>query len=129
MEQSEEVRRVALRIYDALNAKDEVAVKEFFDSGPDAINIGTARGEVVRGGDAVVATFAEQFRQAPGMQFTPGAIDSRAEGDVGWLYDEPTIVGPDGTEVVARLTGVLRRNGTSWQVVHSHLSLGVPSAG
>ena len=123
MEQSEAVRRTALAVYDAINGHDEAALRRHFDTGPDHLSVGTAAGEVWRGGDVVVANFAQQFQQAPGLRLTPGSCDAYAAGDVGWLFDQPTISGPGMPESVARLTAVLQRERGEWKVVHSHLSL------
>lgn len=123
MEQSEAIRRAGIAIYDALNDHDEVAIRLSFDSGPDHLSVGTGADEVWQGGDVVVEQIAEQFRQMPELRFTPGDIVAFADGDVGWLFDQPTVSGPGMPTSAARLTAVFQRQGTAWKVAHSHLSL------
>lgn len=125
MEKSEAVRRAGIAVYEALNQHDEAAITQYFDSGPDHLSVGTGADEVWHGGDVVAKNFSEQFRQMPELRFTPGEIEAFADGDVGWLFDQPTVSGPGMPDTPARLTAVLQRHGSDWKVVHSHLS--VPS--
>ena len=123
MERSEAIRRVGIAVYDALNEHDDAAITLHFDSGPEHLSVGTAAHEIWRGGEVVARNFAEQFRQVPDLRFTPGDIVAFADGDVGWLFDQPTVTGPGMPGTAARLTAVFQRQGGSWKVVHSHLSL------
>src|SRR5688572_2625710 len=123
MEQSEAVRRAGIAVYEALNVHDEDAVTRLFDSGPEHLSVGTGADEVWRGGDVVTKSFAEQFRQMPELRFTPGDIVAFADGDLGWLFDQPTVSGPGMPGTRARLTAVFQRHGSEWKVAHSHLSL------
>lgn len=123
MQQSEEIRRAGIAIYDALNQHDAAAVAQYFDSGPSHLSVGTAADEVWQGGDVVVKNFEEQFRQMPELRFTAGDIVAYADGDTGWLFDQPTVSGPGMPATTARLTAVFHRQGAEWKVAHSHLSL------
>ena len=123
MEKSEAIRRATLAVYDAINNHDEVGIKQYFDSGPEHLSVGTGATEVWRGGDVIVRNFAEQFRQMAGLRFTPGESEAFAAGDAGWLFDQPTISAPGMPDTVARLTAVFARDGGDWKIVHSHLSL------
>lgn len=123
MQQSETIRRIALDIYEALNTHDETVVKDYFDSGPDHVMVGTLAHEVFHGSDAVLGLFRDQFRETPELHFEPGQIESHVNGDVAWLFDQPTISAPGVSDQSARLTVVLARVDGRWVVVHSHLSL------
>jgi ketosteroid isomerase-like protein len=64
--------------------------------------------------------------ETPGFAMRPGVVTAFEEGSMAWVADEPTIAAPDGSEVPARLTAVMRRDGGGWKIVHAHFSVGVP---
>ncbi len=49
-----------------------------------------------------------------------------SQGDVGWIADQGTMAGPDGTTDF-RVTVVVVRDRGEWKVAHMPFSLGVPN--
>ena len=127
MQESGDVRDAMLRYYEAAGNADFDAANSLVTRGDPALVVGTGPGEGHDDRDAWVAGFRSQVEALPGLRIEPGAGPrGYAEGSVGWFFDEPTWVLPDGTRVPTRWTSVLREEDGAWRIVHMHVSLGVP---
>ncbi|MBI4260922.1 MAG: nuclear transport factor 2 family protein [Actinobacteria bacterium] len=122
MEESAEVWDGMLRFYDRLSASDVAAFDDVVSSHPATLVIGTAPEEFVRERARLMYGF-----EMEGARITPGADPvGYAEGDLGWVIDEPTFAFPGDVTVKTRLTGILHREDGKWKLVHMHVSVGVP---
>ena len=107
----------------AISSSDEIA------SAKGATLIGTAPEEYITDPNAVRKVLDELVRvyREMGMQYVPGDALAYAEGDIGWVIDQPTFRTADGKEAPARATTIFRREGDVWKMVHQHVSLAVPN--
>jgi hypothetical protein len=114
-------------MYERFNAGDASAIDDFLSTEEDSQGIGTDPREWWAGADAVRAAWNTQVPEmhAAGMRFEPGDIQAFSEGSVGWFAHQPTLRMPDGSELLARATGVCRRENGVWKMVQFHFSLGM----
>jgi len=111
-----------LRFYDRLSASDAASFDELVSQEPVTLVIGTAPGEWVTERAQLRYGFeTEGFRIEAGDE--PAGYE---EGSLGWFVDQPTFVFPDGSSIKTRLTSVMRQEDGRWQLVHMHVSVGVP---
>jgi hypothetical protein len=121
MKESIEVRNAMLRFYDRLTAGDVPAFDSIVSDHPATVVMGTAPGE------RVVERHRLRFGfEAEGVGMTPGPIIAFADGDLGWILDEPVMSFPDGSRIATRLTAIFFRDDAAWRMVHMHISVGVP---
>ena len=121
MRQSEEVRDAMLRYCESLSAGDVASFDELVSQEPAALIIGTAPGEWVAERDGMRFSF-----EAEGIRLEAKAPLGYEEGSLGWVFDQPAFVFPDGSAIQTRLTAVMRREEGRWKLLHMHLSVGVP---
>jgi ketosteroid isomerase-like protein len=121
MRESAEVRDAMVRFFDRLSAGDVASFDDVVSSDPSVVVIGTAPGEWVTERDRLRAGF-----EADGARVEPANPVGYADGDVGWVVDEPTFLFPGDVAMKARVTGVLHREDGQWKLVHLHVSVGVP---
>jgi SnoaL-like domain len=78
---------------------------------------------------ATIVQMLDAQRQAAdlGVQMIPTEPQAWAEGDLGWVVDQPRLRTPTGAEVQLRVTTIFHREGGSWKAVHQHASIGVPN--
>ena len=127
MQESAEVRGAMLRYYEAAGTADFDTAERLVTRRSPALVVGTGPGEGHDRREAWVAGFRSQVEALPGLRIEPGAGPrAYAEGPVGWFFDEPTWVLPDGTRIPTRWTSVLHEEDGDWRIVHMHVSLGVP---
>src|SRR5690349_13780510 len=89
---------------------------------PDALFAGTGPGEVWVGGQAISTALQVQNQEFGLIKLVPGTIRAFEEGTVGWAFDEPTVILPDGTQLPTRSTLVFHRENGEWQIIHAHMS-------
>lgn len=122
MRPSPDVRSAMLEFYDRLSAKDVRAFDRLVSADPATLVIGTAPGEWVTERSRLRFGF-----EVEGLAISAGADPAGYEiGDAGWFVDEPVYVFPDGSRMFTRMTAILERTSGSWQIVHMHVSVGVP---
>lgn len=121
MQESAEVRDAMVRFFDRLSVGDVASFDDVVSSDPSVVVIGTAPGEWVLERDRLRFGF-----EAEGARVEPANPVGYAEGDLGWVVDEPTFFFPGDVTVKARVTGVLQREDGRWKLVHMHVSVGVP---
>jgi ketosteroid isomerase-like protein len=92
----------------------------------DVLLIGTDPREWWHGKAEVTRAFAEQAEAlgGAGLPVEPGETTAHAAGDVGWFAGHLTFV-IDDQPVHCRHTGVVVRDGSSWLLASSHLSIGI----
>lgn len=127
MEESQGIKDAMARYWAAISSGDGAGADDIITAEEPAVVVGTAPGEGRDGPDAWRQGVRDIVEQLPGVKVEPGASPrAYEENGVGWLTDEPTWVLPDGTRVPTRVTTVWRQEGGGWQIVHLHLSVGVP---
>jgi ketosteroid isomerase-like protein len=127
MEQSDELRDLTLRFYEAVNSGDVSFVERHVSRQEGAVFVGTDPNEWWEGYAAFVEALRsqEEARGAGGLQIEPGQIQAYREGSVGWVIDRDSFRLPDGTEVPFRNSAVFLQEDGEWKLVHAHASIGV----
>jgi len=107
---------------------DTVPADQFVSNSPAVSVIGTDPTEWFTDRAAIVQMLEAQ-RQAvgQGIQNIPGNPQAWAEGDLGWVVDQPRLRLPNGVEVQLRVTTIFHREDGTWRGVHQHVSIGVPN--
>lgn len=121
MEPSDQVRDAYVRFAERLSAGDVAAFDDLVSTNPATSIQGTAPGEFV--------TSREQLRfgfETEGLRLVPKDPRAWVEGTVGWCFDQPDFVLPDGTAWLIRLTSIFHEQDGAWKLVHGHFSIGVP---
>lgn len=127
MRASDGVREGLQRFYERFSSGDP----EAFAAGIAAVDgvsvIGTGPDEGHSNRDDWIAAYAEGATSwAAGLRLEGSDPHGWEDGAVGFGTDSPRFVFPDGSTLPTRLTGVFRREGDEWKVVHLHFSVGVP---
>ena len=124
MNQSDELRDLALKWYESVSSGDLVsAVESFFSRQDGVLSIGTDPNEWWEGYGNII----ESRKQMGAFQVKAGDLKAYCEGTVGWVADRMTFKGSDGTEIPFRLTAVFHKENGQWKVVQQHVSVGVPN--
>jgi class 3 adenylate cyclase len=119
MKPSREIRDCVLGIYHDM-AEGEISHR--ISTSPDAVFVGTGQGEVWVGSQAIRTAIQVQNEELGLVKVVPGTIRAYEEGNVGWAFDEATVILPDGTELPTRLTLVFHREDGEWRILHGHIS-------
>ena len=126
MERSAELEDFVRESYAIMLSGDVSALEAVLSRDEEIIMIGTDPDEWWEERDALLAAFRGQSEaMGGGITLTGGDPRAYVDGDVGWVADRPSYRLPDGTELSARITGVLRRENGNWRWVQSHSSIGV----
>ncbi|MDQ3862677.1 MAG: SpoIIE family protein phosphatase [Actinomycetota bacterium] len=130
MEQSDELRDLTLRFYEATATGDLSFLERYLSRQEGAVFLGTDPHERWEGFEAFLeamrAQAEAQWGAAAGMQIIPGQLQAYREGNVGWVIDcDPLFRLPDGLEMPFRSSWVFRRENGEWKLVHVHTSIGV----
>jgi adenylate cyclase len=94
----------------------------YWSMSPDAVFVGTGPGEVWVGGQAIRTGMQVQNDGLGNIKLVPGTIRVYEEGTVGWAFDEPTVILPDGTRLTTRVTGIFHQEDGEWRLIYSHTS-------
>jgi hypothetical protein len=62
-----------------------------------------------------------------GMVVDTSRAEAWAEGDFGFVVDTPPLTLAEGQSVQLRWTGIFRKEGGAWKIVHQHGSFAAPS--
>ena len=127
MEQSDELRDLTLRLYEAATTGDLPFFERHVSRQQGAVFVGTDPNEWWEGFEAFVeAIRAQSEAMGGGMQIVAGQLQAYQEGGIGWVIDRNASFRlPDGTEIPFRNTVVFRREDGEWKLVHEHASIGV----
>ena len=126
MEQSDELRDLTLRFYEAATTGDLSFFDRHISRQEGVAFVGTDPNEWWEGFEALREAIRAQSEEMGGMQIVPGRLQAYREGNVGWVIDrDASFRLPDGTEIPFRNTVVFRREDGEWKVVHGHSSIGV----
>jgi hypothetical protein len=121
MTPSSEIRETMLELYRHMLAGESDAANALISRDPATLFIGSA-GEWVDDQDALRGTYQVG---SEGLVAGDHPV-AYASGEVGWFADQPSWLFADGSQAQMRMSAVLQREGGSWRIVHSHLSIGVP---
>lgn len=125
MEESPELKTVALRIYEALTEGDHSFFERHVARHAGMLAIGTDPNEWWAGAATFTGVLKTQLQEMGGFPLVAHDPQAYSEGSVGWMADHPTIRLPDGTEIPIRLTLVFVKENNDWKVVLWHASVGV----
>jgi len=127
MEQSNELRDLALRLYKAVNDGDLPFVERHISRDKGAVFVGTDPNEWWEGYEAFVEAMRAQEEATGGdrPRIEPDQIQAYREGRVGWVIDRDSFQLPDGKEVPFRNSAVFVREDDGWKLIHAHSSIGV----
>ncbi len=128
MRRSTEVRDALLRFYEVFSAADPERFAQVIaqENDEDVSVIGTDPGDWAEGREQWIAAFETMTQVMEGVRLEAGEEpQGYEEGSMGWAFDRPRAVLPDGP-ISTRLTGVVRQEEGEWRFVHVHLSVGVP---
>jgi adenylate cyclase len=126
MEQSDELRDLTLRFYEATTTGDLSFFDRYVSRQEEAMFLGTDPNEWWEGFEALREAMRAQSEALGGMQIVAGQLQAYREGGVGWVIDrDASFRLPDGREIPFRSTLVFRREDGEWKLVHLHSSIGV----
>ncbi len=126
MEQSDELRDLTLRFYEATTTGDLSFFDRYVSRQEGAMFLGTDPNEWWEGFEALREAMRAQSEALGGMQIVAGQLQAYREGGVGWVIDrDASFRLPDGREIPFRSTLVFRREDGEWKLVHLHSSIGV----
>jgi adenylate cyclase len=126
MEQSDELRELMVRFYEAVNDGDFSFVERYVSRQEGALFVGTDPNEWWDGFEAFVEAMRTQDEAIGdgGLQIVPSQLQAYREGSVGWVIDRESFQLPDGTEIPIRNTAVFHQEDGEWKLVHAHASIG-----
>ncbi len=126
MEQSDELRDLTLRFYEATTTGDLSFFDRYVSRQEEAMFLGTDPNEWWEGFEALREAMRAQSEALGGMQIVAGQLQAYREGGVGWVIDrDASFRLPDGRDIPFRSTLVFRREDGEWKLVHGHSSIGV----
>jgi hypothetical protein len=126
MEQSDELRDLTLRFYEAEATGDLSFIERHFSRQEGVVYVGSDPNEWWEGFGAFVEAMRGQSEAMGGMQIVAGQLQAYREGSVGWSIDrDASLRLPDGTEIPFRNTCVFVHEDGEWKLIHGHSSVGV----
>src|SRR5215203_1855875 len=126
MEQSDELRDLTLRLYEAATTGDLPFFERHVSRQEGAVFVGTDPNEWWEGYETFVeAMRAQEEVRVSGLQIKPGNLQAYREGSVGWVIDCDSFQLADGTEVPFRNSHIFLQEDGEWKLVHAHSSIGV----
>ncbi len=128
MEQSDELKDLTRRFYEATATGDLSFIERYVSRREGTVFVGTDPGEWWEGVEAFVEAMRAQSEAmgGSGLQIVAGQLQAYREGSVGWAIDRDALFRlPDGTEVPFRNTIVFLQEDGEWKAVHGHTSIGV----
>jgi hypothetical protein len=128
MEQSDELRDLTLRFYEATASGDLSFVERYVSRQESAVFVGTDPNEWWEGFEAFVEALRSQAEAmgGGGLRIVPGQLQAYREGSVGWAIDrDASFRLPDGTQIPFRNTAVFVQEDGEWKLIHTHTSIGV----
>jgi SnoaL-like domain len=128
VEQSDELRDLTLRIYEATTTGDLSVVERHVSRQQGAVFVGTDPNERWEGFGAFVEAMQAQAEAmgGSGLQIVPGQLRAYREGNVGRAIDRDALFRlPDGAEIPFRNSCIYLQEDGEWKAVHLHASIGV----
>jgi SnoaL-like domain len=128
MEQSDELRDLTLRFYEAITTGDLSFLERYLSRQDGAAFVGTDPNEWWEGFEAFVEAMRAQAEAigGSGLQIVPGQLRAYRQGNVGWTIDrDASFRLPDGTEIPFRNSAVYLQEEGEWKLIHAHTSIGV----
>ena len=119
------IREVVERYAEAVRTGDLDTVATLIDEGGDVLVIGTDPAEWWKGRDTVLDVYrAQQAEMGDTVGVSALELDTATEiGDAGWFAGRIRLQVPTG-DLPLRVSGVARRRGEDWKIVHLHVSVG-----
>ena len=126
MEESAEVRAVAMHYFDAICRGDTRYLEQFVSREEGTLLIGTDPNEWWVGHERIIGTWKEQFEAVGGsLPIRATNLQAYQDGNVGWFAAQPVMTLPGGEGMTFRITAVVRKEADDWKLVSSHASFGV----
>ena len=126
MEESEEIKTL---IHEAGEANIQGNIEfwdKHFSKNKDVMIFGTAPGEGIKGYDTILSALKTELSVMKPSSFTIDTLHAFSEGSVGWYLVRATTLYPNGTELPARISGVMHKEDGIWKIVMQNASLEVP---
>ena len=122
MQPSEEVKEYILDFYRRLNEADPSDFEALIVANPaGCLVVGTGPDDWITDAADLKQAFVE-----PPHTIDAGEVEAWEDGHLGWLTDTPSFGFSDGSTFPTRVTAILRKEGGSWRMLHSHFSVGIP---
>jgi hypothetical protein len=128
MEQSDELKDLTLRFYEAAATGDLSFLERYVSRREGTVFVGTDPNEWWEGLEAFVEAMRAQSEAmgGGGLQIVAGQLQAYREGSVGWAIDRDALFRlPDGREIPFRNTVLFLQEDGEWKLVHGHTSIGV----
>jgi hypothetical protein len=126
MEQSDELRELTLRLYEAEASGDIAFIERHLSRQEGAVYVGGDPNEWWEGFEAFLEAMRAESEAMGGMQIVSGQLQAYREGTVGWSIDRDALFRlADGTEIPFRYTCVFVQQDGEWKLIHGHTSIGV----
>ena len=109
--------------YRAFEAADIEAMLALWTNAPDAVCI-HPEGRVLRGPEAVAASWRMLFRDGPGLRFARRTVNRADTADlvVHTLLEEVSVAGEPQPRGTVLATNVYRRTAAGWEMLMHHAS-------
>ena len=119
------IRDVVERYAEAVRVGDLATAASLIDEADDVLVIGTDPDEWWQGRDTVIGVYrAQQAEMGDQVGISTLELESAREiGDAGWFAGRLHLKVPTG-DLPLRVSGVARRRGDDWRIVHIHVSVG-----
>jgi len=122
----DEIRDTLERFYRAISSKNLKGVESALSQAPYT-SLAGRKGDILQGWYEIRRYWEQRFRQWDGAKVTTRltGVACHAIGDVGWISGTEIRTLSDGDQVRQerlRMTSVLERAGTNWQIVSYHVS-------
>lgn len=128
MRESPELRELAVRLLRAAADGDEAALLRAVSRDPGVLLIGTDPDEWRVGYEACAqALSGSQEDSDGGGTVSDAEVLAYERGEVGWAACRADVTFPGQAPIPLRVTLVCQREDGDWQVVHWHLSIGMPN--
>ena len=119
------IRKVVEAYAEAVRARDLDAIATLIDDEDEVLVIGTDPEEWWKGRETVVGVYRAQqaeMGETVGIS-TLDLVEAFEIGDAGWFAGRILLEVPTG-DLPLRVSGIARRRGEEWKIVHLHVSVG-----
>ena len=126
MEESEEIKSLIHKAGEANKQGNIEFWEKRISKNKDVMIYGTAPGEGIKGYDTIIQGLKAELSVMKPASFTIDTLHAFSEGSVGWYLVRATTQYPNGTELPARISGVMHKEDGIWKIVMQNASLEVP---
>ncbi len=125
MEQSEELRDLVLRFFEAMSSGDISILENLFSQKDEVLAIGSDPDEWWDNYKKIISVFKTQLKEMDGVEIAVVDLKAYREGSAGWFASRATLKPTGDLEIPFRITGVFHQEEGSWKILQWHASIGV----